>query len=1019
MSLMGKQTPLTLNTQAQLAAASGLDINSTAKSYQGEWTAATPYNQPTSQSYTQGTLTSTNLLNKLTLALPNFYNMTPSQICVVTWRNLIKIGRPIDSRSQNSRINCPALGNSRPDSFKPSYAGYGSFENNKLVDSFGNVTTGSGLGLVKSEYPPNGYPVSGTKSYVYNNWSSLTASPGAPNDCTQTTFTAWQEPYQYLNEYAWITGWPGQYAWQSKTVGNPQVANDPTANLDTYAAAYFPRPDLAGTQPWRSRDVNKIEYDEYFKWGFVATVARQAYYEFWSAKNNRRPNQYPEFIKSFQIFTAYQSTANPKISSLVNSKTFLRGNYSNINDITTADIAGISLSFKIFGNDMIRLGKAVDLANIAYFGLPSKLLLNLQKWNALTASVKLALLFCNLTDTEINNILSPSFQTSPEQEKKIYDSFLLIKGSDLDAIKTILNIQTGGLTSLADLIDPKKMFPNSYKTLTTPVYNTDTLSAKNYYFIYNGENTNTAIPTSYSAYLSNILPPDLQLACAAFMVTINQVKNIQSMDFEAFAQVVANLEVTNKDLPLINTNTGVPVDATYSNSQIALNALGSGSSGVYRFCDFLGAMSGWPYRDYYSQAQSLINQIQTDELSNIYKKLYQLSLNNLWALPSRGKGYPDTYINPAPTAPASAAYTVFRITASAGIGSTVLNCTSGINAVLSASDVITFNNQDSLSVIGTTYVVSSITSNSITVSTPLSAAVNQNDYIFVQIGSYDGTYPNPTPGSGAIQDLIDAANLEILRIQTINFDGVKQLNYYWDKIGDQLFIEQRAIPYAVNQTDTVYADLSSADLEAFINGLGNWALSTQYSEVGPILEAIADTNTVGGSSLVANQRESRNAQRIANIGGSIDSEISDNLNPTTASAIAVIANGAIVHVVMTSSGHGYTTPPVIVVGPMGGVFGGNGQGAVLEAYLDNNTGVAGINIISGGTGYTSTPPIYIANPPQPARIGDATEFGNFNGSPYTGQYPIPDNLVAPPSASYTVQEAINEVTICNCDCWTN
>jgi hypothetical protein len=54
-------------------------------------------------------------------------------------------------------------------------------------------------------------------------------------------------------------------------------------------------------------------------------------------------------------------------------------------------------------------------------------------------------------------------------------------------------------------------------------------------------------------------------------------------------------------------------------------------------------------------------------------------------------------------------------------------------------------------------------------------------------------------------------------------------------------------------------------------------------------------------------------------------------------------------------------------------------------------------------------------------VGDAVEPGSFAGSPYTNL--IPPNLNSWYTSStlmpstYTVNEAIDEVIRCNCDCW--
>jgi hypothetical protein len=62
----------------------------------------------------------------------------------------------------------------------------------------------------------------------------------------------------------------------------------------------------------------------------------------------------------------------------------------------------------------------------------------------------------------------------------------------LNEVLVSLNCKTAGLDSLADLLNPKKLFPNSYQSLTVPVYNTtqSVTNSKTYYPIYSGLGTN-------------------------------------------------------------------------------------------------------------------------------------------------------------------------------------------------------------------------------------------------------------------------------------------------------------------------------------------------------------------------------------------------------------------------------------------------------------------------------------------------------------------------------------------------
>lgn len=809
MSFSGSFTPLGLNVVGALSADSGLSINQPASVLQGTWTPS---------GYTQGTVTATTALNQLTAKIRLVYDaVVASTIDPDVYRSLLLVGSGVT----------PALGNSRPVTFQPSYPGYGSW---------------SAGTLVSDSYPPKGFPTSGTYSYI-------------------------QQAY---GNYAWVTGWPGKNSWQKAT--------------DTYKAAYLPTTGDPVT-----------DYDEYFSNGFVATVSRQAYYEMWS----NQFNQYNCILNIFSQSSTYKNTQNSEIAGFVNSKTFMSGMFSNINDLTTSDIAGVNQAFNIWGTDLINTGRAIYLPDINKFGLPSSLLKNLQRNNVVTDALKLALVYSELSSTELNNIFSGTYVPTTVQERKIYDAFLLVSGDDLHSTSTGImygiNCKTAGIETLADLLDPRKLFPNSANSLTLPTYSATTASAKIYDFIYVNGGVNSRI-TNWGDYIEGILPQDLTIACGAFSMTMQQIKNISSMDIQRFSQVVTNLELTNLGLPLINSADGVPVNIQTADSMLANIALGSGNSNSYRQCDFYGSASGYPYANYFEIVSSIVSQLSTPALANIYN--------------------------------------TFPVTTDA--------------------EVVAF---------------------------------------------------------------ITAANAEIASIYASNQQLCDQLNYYWNLIGTQLFIEQQAIPLCTPLTSTILESTNQTDFTSFVRQVEQYALSNTEGEEAPTLEAISNTATLSGQSLIAMMREARNASRLGLTGGDLQNDVDPIIDTCSASAYTTLTAGSITGVTITSPSSGYTNanPPVITVYPVG-------RGAKLTAVLARDGSISSIVINDGGSGYT-TAQIEITAPPQCQPVNP----------PQQTYADTPDSLLVPPelvsigplstnpngqaSASPTVAEAIQDVTDCNCTCW--
>jgi len=196
------------------------------------------------------------------------------------------------------------------------------------------------------------------------------------------------------------------------------------------------------------------------RYGFIRFPALQAYNEFVTGGG-----AYRDFCLSFITAMSFRDITNPTIISLANSVNYLQGIYSNMNDLITADITGVNQATLYWGQDLINLGRAINLANIDKFGTPSVLLITLQRNNAISQALSYALIFSGLTTTEVNSILN-GVEVTPQQEQKIYNAFVLVTGNDLTDVLIPLNVQTTGLQSLADLLNPIKLFPNSYASLT-------------------------------------------------------------------------------------------------------------------------------------------------------------------------------------------------------------------------------------------------------------------------------------------------------------------------------------------------------------------------------------------------------------------------------------------------------------------------------------------------------------------------------------------------------------------------
>jgi len=241
--------------------------------------------------------------------------------------------------------------------------------------------------------------------------------------------------------------------------------------------------------------------NEVTRWGYIRLFALQGYNEFnYNSGLSDDGGAYADFLAGFMSTYGFIESNNDPILTVNNSQEFLDGTFSNMDDLITGDITGVSLSTNIFGQDLIAIGNAINLKTIATFGLPSNLLSTLEKNNAITKSVSLALLANNLTGSELEEIANNVVVATTNQERRIYGAFSIILGQDLTDVLISLNCKTEGLSSLVDLLNPIKLFPNSYQTLTVPIYNTvgGPANSKIYYPIYVGDGLNSQLRNNLS-----------------------------------------------------------------------------------------------------------------------------------------------------------------------------------------------------------------------------------------------------------------------------------------------------------------------------------------------------------------------------------------------------------------------------------------------------------------------------------------------------------------------------------------
>jgi hypothetical protein len=801
------------------------------------------------------------------------------------------------------------------------------------------------------------------------------------------------------------------------------------------------------------------------QWGYIRLHALQAWNEFNYNTDDplQATPQYKDFLSSFMTFNSFMTSSNQTIYAISNSNTFMEGIYSNMSDLISGDITGVSLSAVDFGTDLENLGKALDLRYIATFGTPSTLLATIGKSGAMTKDLGLALLASGLSNTEISNItggIVPNSNTDLEQ--KIYGAFLIITGENLTHVLAPLQCKTQGLETLADLLNLRKMFPISYESLTVPVYNGITglpTNSKTYYPIYvNGginlnidspaikEYVGTIIPSGtppifnntvspanyqelpkgFGSYLANIIPADQAIAAGAFSYSMRQIKNIELLDFEKFARVAKGIENT-VDLPLL-AGTNKPTNQASTDDSKEICSLGSGPAGSYTMSDFFGSMSGLPYP--WKKISQRITQLDTNVLANIYQQLF---LAVTWEPAAVTVNYTTRLVG------STIYYTV--------VGLTINNKGGGYGRGGAPAPTITLSNggygttqignddQDAKSDGEGTY--------GRVISVELASAGAELTTIPIAIIEYPPTSglggsntPNGTAGwsdpmNAVVQGYINQANTEISRIASVtaNLSTVQHLNEYWNILGKQLAREQRSRYIGSSPVDVPIDSFINPypnSIYSFIDSIPTFSQDTTPHGSAQTIEAISDMDLLGGQSTIGMMRQERNQARLQQLGIDPDSNIPDA--PELSLVKTLLANGT-------------------VPGAVDGIASPNGNEYTLPAWFNNI--IDGEEIVPKPEGLYVSPTGFQQT--EGLNDGDITPILNGDPNPVVallvpaGPIILPENrtdsvvIIAPPSeynpnnlppnldpnytsstllpSTLSVQQAIDSVVDCNCDCW--
>ena len=615
-----------------------------------------------------------------------------------------------------------------------------------------------------------------------------------------------------------------------------------------------------------------------------------------------------KFVQAFNLLDAHARQVNLFLLSAINANTYLANTFTNMDNLITGDLTSINLATQAFGSDLAKLGSLINFSNLENFGSPIALLQQLRQSGKFTPALTTALLNQGVPSSIISNLngQSTAVTTNPIQ-KAMYRAMQTILGDDLAEILKILGITlpanprpsifarvnnyTDGLNSMADLLNPVKIFPNSYQSLTVvtsvgtrPIYTVaNTLGTVN-------DSLKTLLPkyiiTAYDR-LSTIIPPDLALANKALQVGFQQINTITSVTVDTLSEAFSTIETT-RNLPDVIALTQPISTSTY---QYYINTLaagrGTGPNGTITTIDVIGTPSGIPHTAEITNLTTQLQQLETAGSLTTLTSIYTVMTETIEG------DFGDVSVGPIviPSGPAAgtyyavagaaiteamnggATYTSIVQTSTTGSGNnasiTVIRATgTGLYSITLASggsshspgDVVTWAGDN----FGGTSPANDITIRVDSVNSPAAAIVD-----FTILGG-TGIVDTPPTGPG----LIPAALTEIAAIISANAAAVASMNTSSDTIAAAL----ERVRYNQSLSNLVWADLQANDqlsMLGFVQSLMSIGSDTTEGGAAQLLEGIADLTILGGQAVIGALREGRNLDLLSGTGVHTATQVSE------------------------------------------------------------------------------------------------------------------------------------------------
>jgi len=346
-----------------------------------------------------------------------------------------------------------------------------------------------------------------------------------------------------------------------------------------------------------------------------------------------------KFGSVFSSADGFVGSANQMIAAATNSASaFAGGTFPGMDGIMSGNLTGLTNALPDFGVDLGSLGQTINFDSISNLGSPGQLLKNMDiagnlgpmydKLADITVDPRIAgalggdlstitnavsagtggLTLGNL-GVDLNKIAEIGPALPNNIQSQIYSQFDGLSTAELGDVKGILGNTQAAIAKGGDLMNPQKLFPTSFSTLTAPLRTASVGDRA----IYTADGAVNGEFNEVGLDLLGALPDDLAVANGALARSFGQIKGVDGTTAKLLSTASTTAE-TFKDLDLIKGQTQYVTDAvknfwtTQYKTQSGIT-LATGPNGTYTISDVIGYAAG-----YNSAAPLQQNKIEMEKL---------------------------------------------------------------------------------------------------------------------------------------------------------------------------------------------------------------------------------------------------------------------------------------------------------------------------------------------------------------------------------------------------------------------